>query len=149
MCSEICHASLSVAEDVLIFRVAVYFGDAPRQGQVITSFEEWDVADTTEKPLGFHRSHSPSGQLSAFDLVSTQSGIAAFSLCRSKAVGGGGVLWAIWQLDHNRWQLAIRAIQRAFREHRTAQNVSIIKAQLSLINPLTRHDPLHFVGIPD
>lgn len=50
------------------------------------------MADTTEKPPGFHRSHSPSEQLSAFDLVSTQSGIAAFSLCRSKAGGGvGGV----------------------------------------------------------
>lgn len=58
------------------------------------------------------------------------------------------LLWAIWQLDHNRWQLAIRAIQRAFREHRMAQNVSIIKAWLSLINPLTQTYPLHFVGFP-
>lgn len=33
---------------------AVYFGDAPRQGQVITSFEEWEVANmTTEKPQGY------------------------------------------------------------------------------------------------
>lgn len=59
------------------------------------------------------------------------------------------LLQAIWQLDHNRWRLAIRAKQRAFREHTPAQNVSIIKAWLSLINPLTLPYPLHFVGISD
>lgn len=60
------------------------------------------------------------------------------------------LLGAIWQLDHNRWRLAIKAKQRAFREHAApAQNVSIIKAWRSLINPLTLLDPLHFVGIPD
>lgn len=37
------------------------------------------------------------------------------------------LLWAIWQLDHNRWQLAIRAIQRAFRTCRTAQTSALSK----------------------
>ena len=41
------------------------------------------------------------------------------------------LLWAIWQLDHNRWLLAKGAIQRM------SQSVIIIKAWLLLINPLT------------
>lgn len=116
--------------------MCVYFGDAQRQGRVITSFEEWEVAGmTTERAFrGCTRDAIRQNRYQLLTVRARSQGIAAFYFYRSKAEGGGGegglmmLLRAIWQLDHNRWQLAIRAIQRALREHRRAQSVSIIKA---------------------
>lgn len=45
--SGICHLSLSEAETSSSPCAAVYFGEALGQGQVITSFEEWEVANVT------------------------------------------------------------------------------------------------------
>lgn len=148
MRSEICHLSLSAAEmssSTCVWRPILEMRWGKDRSLLPLRSGKWPTRQ--QRTLRLHRTHNPSECISSFDLVSTQSGIAAFSFYRSKAERGGGLggglmmlLWAIWQLDHNRWRLAIRPKQRAFREHTSAQNVSIIKAWLSLINP--PHSPL-------
>lgn len=95
----------------------------PGKDRVIASFEEKEVANmTTKEPEGHIGVTGRQNRYKRLPWWAVSR--VTFYFHRSKAWREWGLmtaLWAIWQPDHNRWQLAIKGTQRARRTAQTSE----------------------------